>query len=90
MARLLALNALFFLAPFAVYAGWLAITRGSARNQSDWTARVVLGLCLAGAILMGLGLILLTSFSGAPPETVYRPAVIRDGQIVPGEFGPVE
>ncbi len=90
MTRLLALNALFFLLPFALYAGWLFATRGSANNRDDWGLRVVLSLIAIGALLMTIGLVVLTSFSGASTESEYRPAVFRDGRIVPGEFVPRE
>jgi hypothetical protein len=86
MARLVALNALFFAVPFAAYAAWLLATRGSLRGAGAWPLRIVLYLCLAGALLMAIGLIALTSFSGSGPTDTYRPAVLRDGQIVPGEF----
>lgn len=86
MARLLALNALFFATPFLAYAGWLVVTRGSVGDLRSWPTKVVLYLCLAGAVTMGLGLLALTSFSGARTDETYQPAVLRDGQIVPGGF----
>jgi hypothetical protein len=85
MARLLALNALFFLTPFAVYAAYIALTRRRL-EIGDWPARVIVALCLAGALIMAVGLFLLTQFSGAAPNVEYRPAVLRDGVIVPGGF----
>ncbi len=88
MTRLLALNALFFLAPFAIYAGWLWASQGAPGKARDWTLKVVLGLCAAGAVLMLIGLVALTTFSGAQPGSVYHPAVVRDGRIVPGGFVP--
>lgn len=86
MARLLALNVLFFVTPFALYAGWLALARRGVGDARSWPTRIVLYLCLAGALTMGLGLLALTSFSGANTDEAYQPAVLRDGQIVPGAF----
>ena len=86
MARLFALNALFFLVPFAFYAAWLLASRGSLRNAADWPVRVLVGLCIAGALLMAVGIIALTSFSGADPDAEYRPAALRDGRLEPGGF----
>ncbi len=88
MTRLLALNSLFFLLPFILYGGWLLATRGTLNNRSDWPGRVILGLVAVGAVVMTIGLVVLTSFSGAGVDTQYRPAVVRDGQLVPGEFVP--
>jgi hypothetical protein len=88
MGRLIALNALFFLLPFAGYGAWLLATRGSLGTARDWPARVVVYLCIGGALIMGVGLVTLTSFSGASPDDDYRPAVLRDGKIVPGGFEP--
>lgn len=85
MARLLALNALFFVAPFAIYAAYVLATRRRL-EVGDWPARVIVSLCLAGAVIMAIGLFLLTQFSGADPNEQYHPAVLRDGVIVPGGF----
>jgi len=84
MGRLLALNAVFFLVPFAIYAAWLGATRRTL--VGGWPYRVVAWLCLAGVGVMAAGLVTLTSFDSSPPGFTYRRAVIRDGQIVPGGF----
>ena len=52
MTRLVAFDALFFLIPFAVYALWLLITRGSLSNIADWQARTIAWLAAGGAALM--------------------------------------
>ena len=90
MARLLAFNALFFLVPFALYALWLLARRGSIGTASDWPVRVLIGLTCAGALLMATALIIFVQFQGASPGEAYRPAVIRDGQIIPGGFAEPE
>lgn len=86
MARLFALNAVFFLTPFIAYALWLLARRGTIAGAAQWPLRVILYLCVAGAVLMAGGIVALTSFSGADPDAVYRPAVLRDGRIEPGGF----
>jgi len=85
MARLIAFNAIFFLLPFAVYAGWLIATRGSANNPAYWPLRTIGFLALGGVTLMAAGLIIFIHFSSAPPGATYRPATLdENGRIVPG------
>lgn len=86
MARLLAFNAFFFLLPFAVYAGWLAVTRGAVNNVADWQGRRIAYLALGGAALLFCALVVFTSFRGAPPGAVYHPATIQNGHLVPGSI----
>jgi hypothetical protein len=87
MARLLALNALFFLVPFAAYAGWLLFNKRSLGTAADWPNRTVIILSAIGAVFVVIGLILLVSFSGTSTNEPYFPAEIQDGEIVPGRFG---
>jgi hypothetical protein len=87
MARLLALNALFFLAPFAAYAVWLLATKRSLRSPDDWPTRTIVILGSIGAACVVIGLVLLVSFSGTSTNETYFPARIQDGELVPGRFG---
>jgi hypothetical protein len=87
MARLIAFNAIFFLLPFAVYAGWLAVTRGSAKNPAYWPLKTIGFLAVGGGVLMVAGLLVFIHFSSAPPGASYRPATIgEDGRLVPGRL----
>ena len=87
MGRVVAFNAVFFLLPFALYAGWLFLVRGSANNPSDWSLKTIGFLALGGAILMVAALIIFLQFTGTPPEANYRPATLgEDGRIVPGQL----
>jgi threonine/homoserine/homoserine lactone efflux protein len=87
MARLLALNALFFLVPFAAYAGWLFATKRTVRSAEDWPTRTVVILSSIGAVFVLIGLVLLVSFSGTSTNETYYPARVQDGELVPGRFG---
>ena len=78
MARLIAFNAIFFLLPFALYAGWLVVSRGSANNPSYWPVRTIGFLAVGGAVLMVAGLLVFIHFSSAPPGASYRPATIGE------------
>lgn len=86
MARIVAFNALFFALPFIAYGIWLLSTRGTAMRGSDWPARVLGILSLAGAFLMIVALVAVIHFTAAAPGQGYRPATVKDGVLVPGEF----
>lgn len=86
MVRLLAFNVAFFVLPFAGYAAWLVLTRGSVGTAEDWPFRTVAYLALAGAVTMIAALIVFISFTGGAPGTRYVPARIENGVIVPGRF----
>jgi TRAP-type C4-dicarboxylate transport system permease large subunit len=85
MARLVVFNAIIFLLPFAIFAGWLIATRGSANNAADWPLKTIGFLAIGGAVLMVAALLIFVHLSGASPEATYRPATIdQQGRIVPG------
>jgi uncharacterized protein DUF6111 len=88
MARFIAIDAVFFLLPFAAYALWLVFTRGSARNIDDWQVRTIAYLAIAGAGLLLGAVIAFISFAEVAPDQVYVPAHIENGAIVPGHFEP--
>ena len=85
MARLVVFNVIFFLVPFAIYAGWLIATRGSANNPAYWTVKVIGFLAFGGTVVMVGALLVVLQFSGASTDANYRPATIgEDGRIIPG------
>lgn len=85
MVRVVLLNAVFFLVPFAVYAAWLALSGRPFSDPKSWPLRSLLYLALGGVVLTSVALILFIHFSTAPPGAEYRPArVDESGRIVPG------
>ena len=86
MLRIVAVNALFFGLPFVAYGIWLLSTRGTATRGSDWPVRILGILSLAGAFLMVIALVTVIHFTAAAPGQGYRPAIVKDGVLVPGEF----
>ncbi len=87
MMRLVAFDALFFLFPFAVYALWLMITRGSLANIADWQARTIAWLAAGGAAMMIAVLVIFVHLGPAPTGGTYVPAHVDDnGTIIPGHF----
>lgn len=87
MARLLALNAIFFLIPFAVFAIWVFARKRSFGSSADWTNRTLIILGSIGAVFVLIGLIVLTISETTTTGENYIPAQIQDGEIIPGRFG---
>jgi hypothetical protein len=74
-----------FLIPFAVYAAFLIATRSGLLVQSSWPLHVVAKLSLGALLLVVISFVLLAHYSGAPPDSTYIPAQIKDGKLVPGD-----
>ena len=87
MLRFVAFDAVFFLLPFAAYAAWLLATRRGLNSATSWPARTIAYLAVVGAVVMFAAVVVFTSFEGAPPGSVYKPATIgENGEIIPGHF----
>ncbi len=90
MVRFAFLDAVLFLVPFAAYAGWLVLARGSLSKAEDWQGRTIAFLAIAGAGLLLAALAVFTTYKVNPPGGTYVPAHIENGHLVPGhiEAGP--
>jgi len=73
-----------FLIPFAVYAVFLIASRSGLLVQASWPLHVVAKLAVGSLLLVIVSLVLLAQFSGAPPQSTYVPAHIKDGRLIPG------
>jgi uncharacterized protein DUF6111 len=73
-----------FLAPFAVYALFLLVTRTTVLNRASWEPKTVLSLTIAALLLMIGSFVVFAHFSGAPPGSEYEPAHMENGRFVPG------
>jgi Family of unknown function (DUF6111) len=73
-----------FLAPFAIYAAFLVVTRAGLLQSEAWTSRRVASLLIVSLALMIASFIVLAQFSGAPPGSTYVPAHVEGGKFVPG------
>lgn len=73
-----------FLTPFALYAIFLWATRARVLDVERWSLNTILVLSAASLVLMLGSFLLLAHFSGAPPGSVYIPAQVQDGKLVPG------
>jgi hypothetical protein len=88
MIRYVFLDAVFFLLPFAAYAGWLVFTRGSLSNVEDWQGRTIAFLAIVGAGFLVAALAVFASYQIIPPGGTYVPAHMEDGHLVPGHVDP--
>jgi hypothetical protein len=88
MFRIVALDALFFLTPFAAYALWLLVTRRTVRDPNDWTVKTIAWLALAGAVFMIGILVVFVHLDTNPPGGTYVPPTFQDGVLVPRHIEP--
>ena len=73
---------LLFLAPFAAYALWRRLNPGAEPSSAVvWLGLAGIGLAMAGAVWYGLSV-------SMEPGTVYVPARMEDGRILPGHAEP--
>ena len=84
MLRFLIDDALLFLAPFALFALWLAVTRRNPMTISHWSGRLF-ALTLAG-LLFGIASVLWAGMSSDVQRGSYTPARVENGQLVPGRL----
>lgn len=73
-----------FLAPFAVYALVLFVSRRQIVHPDAWALRRVGVLAAIAVLLVIASLVYLAHFAGAPPGSTYTPAHVEDGRLVPG------
>jgi hypothetical protein len=86
MGRTILIQALLFLAPFAVYAIVLIAIKKDAREPENWPVKILLTLATMGCVLVIVGLVFFTHFGGAPTTGVYEPARFEDGKLIPGRI----
>jgi len=73
-----------FLAPFVLYAIFLAVTNTSVLQAKSWRASRLAALLIVSLLLMLGSFLILAQFSGAPPGSTYVPAHIENGKFIPG------
>ena len=88
MIRPALIEVALFLAPFAVYAAYLWLTKTPMFDQEHWTIRVLSMLAIAALALTAGTFILMVQFSGAPVGSNYVPAHVENGKFIPGRVVP--
>ena len=89
MLKKILLHALFFAAPFALYALWLFIDRRIANTSRPgaaltWRDPPWTWLTIAGLVLMIASLVVLGQSTGETPGE-YVPARVEDGKVIDAE-----
>ena len=84
MIRTVFTEGVLFLSPFAAYAIFLWATRAGVVNLNSWRPRVLAGLTIVALAAVIAGLVAIAEFSGARPGSIYIPAHIENGRLVPG------
>jgi len=88
MLRTFLTESVLFLAPFAAYALFLWATRAQALHPESWSVPVV-GWLTAAALLLVIGsFFVIAQFTGAPAGSVYEPAHVENGRLIPGRLKP--
>lgn len=76
---------LLFLAPFALYAVFLAATRAGVFAPQNWPVTRIATLAVIALLLMIGSFVVFAHFGGAPPGSTYVPAHLENGKFVPAE-----
>lgn len=84
MIRPILVELLLFLTPFAAYAFMLWAKNHGVFDPESWPLRAVVALTAAALVLMAISAFVAAQLSGAPPGTVYVPAHVEGGRLVPG------
>ncbi|MCB1473009.1 MAG: hypothetical protein H6878_03385 [Rhodobiaceae bacterium] len=85
MLRIIAIQSLFFALPFLVYGFWLYFSHRSVDARENWRPHLF-WLIAGGLVLTIAAFIAMAAFSGAPPDAVYTPPSVQDGELVPGKL----
>ena len=73
-----------FATPFVLYAVFLIATRAGVMDPESWSWRILGLLTIAALLLVVVSFVVMAQFSGSPAGSVYVPAHVEDGQLVPG------
>jgi Family of unknown function (DUF6111) len=73
-----------FIAPFLAYALFLWATRAGVFDLSAWSAVRLTWLTIAALVMVIASFLVLAEFGGAPPGSIYVPAHMENGRLVPG------
>ena len=73
-----------FATPFVLYAVFLIATRAGVMDPEAWSWAILGWLTIAALFLVVASFVVMAQFSGSPPGSVYVPAHVEDGKLVPG------
>lgn len=87
MVRIVLENLVLLILPSVLYFAYIYLTaeKGKARREAFDDAPFIWLFVAGVALALGV-LVTFATDSGSGPGDVYRPAVYKDGKIVPGEL----
>ena len=88
MLRIAAIHLAAFLAPFVLWVAYAYLVRGERTPAAIRAGAPLFWLVCTGLAATIALFIAIAALTGAEPSSVYRPAELRDGVVVPGEFAP--
>jgi hypothetical protein len=89
MLRVLLTIVLPLLLPTAIYAAWVVMLQWSARGEPlRWTTLPWIWLSIAGVLLLGVVLAVVTVHFGESDGGTYVPPRYEDGRVVPSHIEP--
>ena len=89
MIRIIIENIILFLLPTALYLAYKWLTSADSKTHSTAQAlndAPLIWLAAIGSVLVVVTLAVFGSNVAGKPGQDYRPAVLRDGKVVPGEI----
>jgi hypothetical protein len=84
MIRTVFTETALFLSPFVAYALFLWATRSGVIHPFSWSPRELGWVTIAALLTVIGGFVAIAEFSGARPGSVYIPAHVENGRLVPG------
>ena len=67
--------------PLVLYINWIRLVRRKSRHKRAWFWLML--LCMLGLAVL---LVLYATQDGAPRSSLYRPAHLENGQLIPGQM----
>lgn len=86
MLRKILLDLFLLALPFLIYAAFVKLGRRAEAKGGIWAEAPWFWLFSSGLALSITAAVLFVVFDGSEPGSVYVPAVVEDGEIVPGRF----
>lgn len=84
MIRPILFELVLFLTPFAAYAFLLWARSHDVFHPESWPLRTMVVLTVVAIVLVAVSAFVAAQFSGAPPGSIYVPAHVENGRLVPG------
>lgn len=89
MIRILIWNLFLVSLPFVLYWGYISlVARNKATKGTNWNEAPLALLLIAGVVLALSSLVYLALTTGFDPDSVYRPAEYKDGELLPARTIP--